>query len=192
MFHFIRGHRGRRHHLQIDSHGDGQHRHSEGGRHGGAGRQGGERGPKMFDAGALRYAVLQLIAEKPRHGYDVIKELELRAGGAYTPSPGAIYPLLSLLLDLGHVSAAPDGNKKLHTITAEGQAFLDQHRALVDAIFARMAAPQPEQGSDVRHLMHELKAAVIGRAHGDAPSAARLAHIRAILRRATVEIVQLD
>ena len=55
------------------------------------------RGPKMFDAGALRYIVLQLIAERPRHGYEIIKEIEERVGGGYAPSPGAIYPLLALL-----------------------------------------------------------------------------------------------
>ena len=81
--------------------------------HGGGGGRG--RGPKMFDAGAMRYIVLQLISEKPRHGYEIIKELEQRSGGGYTPSPGAIYPLLSMLLDMGHVAAAADGNKKLHT-----------------------------------------------------------------------------
>src|SRR3954468_21680436 len=82
----------------------------------------GQRGPKMFDAGAMRYVVLHLIAEKPRHGYELIKEIEALAGGAYAPSPGAIYPLLAMLLDLGHIQSSADGNKKLHALTDEGRA----------------------------------------------------------------------
>jgi len=63
--------------------------HAAHGHHGHGGGGGRARGPKMFDAGAMRYIVLQLIAEKPRHGYEIIKELEQRSGGGYTPSPGA-------------------------------------------------------------------------------------------------------
>ena len=82
----------------------GHHPHHGDGHGGpGGGGRGRGRGPKMFDAGAMRYVVLQLIAEKPRHGYEIIKELEQRSGGGYTPSPGAIYPLLAMLLDMGHV-----------------------------------------------------------------------------------------
>jgi DNA-binding PadR family transcriptional regulator len=156
--------------------------------HGGGGRG---RGPKMFDAGAMRYVVLQLIAEKPRHGYEIIKELELRSGGGYTPSPGAIYPLLSMLLDMGHVEAAVDGNKKLHTITPEGEAFLAENRQFVDAILARMSEPADSHG-DIRNLMHELKGAVIEQARAGHPGEAKLAQIRAILRRATDEIAGLE
>jgi len=156
--------------------------------HGGGGRG---RGPKMFDAGAMRYVVLQLIAEKPRHGYEIIKELEQRSGGGYTPSPGAIYPLLSMLLDMGHVSATADGNKKLHTITPEGEAFLAENRQFVDAILARLSEPSDGRG-DLRALMHELKAIIIDKAHGPGTSEERLGQIRAILRRAASEINQLD
>lgn len=172
MFHFFRG----QHRFHAHEH---AHPH------------GGGRGPKMFDAGAMRYVVLQLIADRPRHGYDIIKEIEQRAGGGYAPSPGAIYPLLSLLLDLGHVSAALEGNKKLHSITPEGQAFLDDNRQFVDAILARMAAP-PDGRDDLRQLMHELKAALVAKVRCGQPSEARLAAARAILRRATAEIEQLD
>ncbi|MES2075214.1 MAG: PadR family transcriptional regulator [Pseudomonadota bacterium] len=159
--------------------------HMHGRHHGGGGR-----GPKMFDAGAMRYIVLQLISEKPRHGYEIIKELEQRAGGSYTPSPGAIYPLLSMLLDMGHVSATPDGNKKLHTITPEGAAFLAENRQFVDAIMARMNEPAGGHG-DVRGSMHALKAAVIQQVRENNPDEAKLAMIQAILRRATAEIEQL-
>ena len=153
--------------------------------HGGPGPRG--RGPKMFDAGAMRYVVLQLIAEKPRHGYEIIKELETLTGGSYSPSPGAIYPLLSMLLDLGHVAATADGNKKLHAITPEGEAFLAENRQFVDAILARLA--EPDEHRDVlRNLMHELKHAAVTQARAANHSPERLEQIRAILSRATADI----
>ncbi|WP_444845730.1 PadR family transcriptional regulator [Duganella caerulea] len=177
MFRFL--HHQHHHHAM---HGD--HHHHRGG--GGRGR-----GPKMFDAGAMRYVVLHLIAEKPRHGYEIIKALEQLSGGGYTPSPGAIYPLLSMMLDMGHVSATADGNKKLHTITPEGEAFLAENRQFVDVILARLAEPS-EGRVDLRLAMHELKAAVIDKAHGPGASDQRAAQIRAILQRAVDDVRQLD
>ncbi|MYN17213.1 PadR family transcriptional regulator [Rugamonas sp. FT107W] len=176
MFRFL--HHQHRHHAL---HGD--HHHHRGGGRG--------RGPKMFDAGAMRYVVLHLIAEKPRHGYEIIKALEQLSGGGYTPSPGAIYPLLSMMLDMGHVSATADGNKKLHTITPEGEAFLAENRQFVDVILARLAEPS-EGRVDLRLAMHELKAAVIDKAHGPGASDQRAAQIRAILQRAVDDVRQLD
>lgn len=141
------------------------------------------RGPKMFDAGTLRYLVLQLIADKPRHGYDIIKAIARRAGGAYAPSPGAIYPLMHGLVGHGYVAVCLDGNKKLHSITPEGQAFLAANRAYVDAVAARIDAPAGAE-DDLRQLMHELKAAVLARGRAGEPDAGRLDAIRAILRQA--------
>ena len=171
MFRFLRHH----HHLQMRMHG---HHH------------GGGRGPKMFDAGAMRYVVLHLIAEKPRHGYELIKEIEQLAGGSYAPSPGAIYPLLAMLLDLGHIDSLADGNKKLHTITPEGQAFLDQNAQLVEAVLARLRSPGEGRG-DLRHAMHELKAAVIEQVRSSPHDEAKMARISSILQRAMHDIAQL-
>lgn len=171
MFRFLRHH----HHLQMRMHG---HHH------------GGGRGPKMFDAGAMRYVVLHLIAEKPRHGYELIKEIEQLAGGAYAPSPGAIYPLLSMLLDLGHIDSLADGNKKLHTITAEGQAFLADNRQLVDAVLARLHNPGEGRG-ELRSAMHALKEMVVDQARSAPHDEARLAQISAILQRAMNDIAAL-
>lgn len=150
----------------------------------------GTRGPKMFDAGTLRYLVLQLIADKPRHGYDIIKSIGQRAGGAYAPSPGAIYPLMHGLVGQGYVAVSLDGTKKLHSITPEGLAFLDANRAYVDAIAARVSTPG-EASDDLRQLMHELKAVVIARGRAGEPDAVRLDAIRAILRQARADIEAL-
>ena len=147
------------------------------------------RGPKMFDAGALRYLVLHLIGEQPRHGYEIIKAIEDKVGGDYSPSPGVIYPLLAMLEDLGHAAVAADGNKKLYTITPEGKAFLEENRAFVDAILARMASSErSRKGSGIREALHALKGAVVERARGEALSEAQLEKIRAALQQAADEI----
>jgi DNA-binding PadR family transcriptional regulator len=142
MFHRC-SHGGHRH----DGHGRrfarGEHGHD--GPHLGRGRHGGfDRGSRgglgrFFAHGDLRLVILHLIAEKPRHGYEVIKAIEERVAGAYSPSPGVIYPTLTLLEELGYVTVSTgEGAKKLHTITAEGRAFLDANRAAVDVLLARM------------------------------------------------------
>src|SRR5919197_3006402 len=99
----------------------------------------GLRHGRPFDHGDLRYIILKLITEKPRHGYEIIKAIEAQLGGMYSPSPGVVYPTLTLLEDLGYIAGTPVGSKKEYTITAEGSAFLDHNRAVVEAVFARLA-----------------------------------------------------
>jgi DNA-binding PadR family transcriptional regulator len=109
--------------------------------HGRYGRFGGGRSGlgRFFAHGDLRLVILHLIAEKPRHGYEIIKAIEERVAGAYSPSPGVVYPTLTMLEELGHVTvSAGEGAKKLHEITAEGRAYLDANRPAVDALLARM------------------------------------------------------
>ena len=100
----------------------------------------------MFDSGALRLVVLGLIAEEPRHGYDIIKALEARFQGAYSPSPGAIYPMLQMLEEADLVSSTTEGNKRLYTITDAGRAYLDENRAELDKINAQL----DEASGDIR------------------------------------------
>src|ERR687883_295107 len=69
---------------------------------------------RFFAHGDLRLVILHLIAEKPRHGYEIIKAIEERVAGAYSPSPGVIYPGLTLLEELGYVTVSTEGGKKLH------------------------------------------------------------------------------
>ena len=98
------------------------------------------RGGRMFEQGDLRYVVLRLLEEKPRHGYEIIKDLEERFGGAYAPSPGTVYPTLQLLEDLGYARIVPGAEgKKVYEITDAGRAFLAENRATVDNIFERIA-----------------------------------------------------
>jgi DNA-binding PadR family transcriptional regulator len=102
---------------------------------------------RFFEHGDLRLVALQLCAEKPRHGYEIIKEIEKKSGGAYTPSAGAVYPTLTLLQELGQltVTDAQDG-RKLYTITPEGEAALVANRKAVDVVFARIAQAGESRG----------------------------------------------
>lgn len=118
------------------------------GRSGGRGRGRGEDGEsrgRFFEQGELRLVLLALIAEAPRHGYDLIRAVEERTGGAYAPSPGVVYPTLTLLEDMGLIEAdAGDGSKKLFRLTPAGKAHLEERRAQVDASMARMDSAHAE------------------------------------------------
>jgi DNA-binding PadR family transcriptional regulator len=92
----------------------------------------------MFDYGELRLLILAMIAEQPRHGYELIKVIEERFGGSYTPSPGVIYPTLSWLDDMGYAVVEGEAGRKLYRITVEGEAFLTANRAAVDELLARL------------------------------------------------------
>jgi DNA-binding PadR family transcriptional regulator len=143
------GHSGRHSESRHEHWGAGRHRrHGRfggsgfGGRHGGFG-EGGEdimRARRMLAQGDLRLIALALIAEAPRHGYEIIKLLEEKTGDWYSPSPGIVYPTLTYLEEANYVTASAEGSKKLYTITAEGQAYLAANRELVDVVLDRLAA----------------------------------------------------
>ena len=98
------------------------------------------RAARFFEQGDLKYVILRLLEEKPRHGYDIIKELEGRFGGTYAPSPGTVYPTLTMLEDLGFARIVPEeGGKKIYEITDEGRKHLAEHSTTVDDIFGRIA-----------------------------------------------------
>ena len=113
---------------------------------------------RMFDSGDLRLVILALLADKPRHGYEIIKALEERVGGGYSPSPGVVYPTLTLIEDMAYATGAQDqGGRKLYTITAEGEAFLAANRAQVDAIFARFERADDERRGDIAPLLRAME-----------------------------------
>jgi DNA-binding PadR family transcriptional regulator len=116
------------------------------GRHGGAhwGRRGGGFGgrdsERVFEHGDLRLVIMALLKEKPRYGYEIIKDLEERVGGGYSPSPGVVYPTLTLLEEVGHATVTDEhSGRRLYTLSAEGLAYLDANRTTVDAILSRIA-----------------------------------------------------
>lgn len=152
-----------------------------GGRRGGGGGGGGGR---MFGHGDLKLLLLSLIEQQPRHGYELIRTIEEMFHGQYTPSPGAIYPTLTMLEELGYARIENEqGNRKLYGITDEGRAYLDEHRAEVEAVIARtehsarMAAKMAIPTA-VRKAMHALKHALLMRSPSmDKAEALRVAAI---------------
>jgi DNA-binding PadR family transcriptional regulator len=106
-------------------------------RHGGRGGRGGWGGNafrvgKMLADGDLRLIVLALLAEAPRHGYEIIKAIEEKSSGIYSPSPGVVYPTLTYLEEAGYASATSEGNKKVYAITEQGRAHLEENREIAD------------------------------------------------------------
>jgi DNA-binding PadR family transcriptional regulator len=171
----------------------------------GGGFMGGEgflRGRKL-GSGDLQLVLLALLAEQPAHGYELIRKLEERSSGFYAPSPGMVYPALTYLEEIGHAEAAPDGNRKLYTITEAGTAHLAAHKDEADAMlealtriggrmaqvreaFAGMEDADPQAADDLHQARHALKHALM-RKRGSSPEEAR--RIAGILARATAEIL---
>ena len=132
-----RGRAGRRH----PGDGDFGHEHEDGRDHHRRRRSG-----RLFDHGELRLVVLGLISERPRHGYEIIKEIEDRVSGTYSPSPGVIYPNLTMLEELGHATVAESDGKKLYAVTAEGTAYLTANKPALDHALARMKSVNTAHG----------------------------------------------
>jgi DNA-binding PadR family transcriptional regulator len=159
---------------------------------GGCGR--GRRG-RVFDHGDLRLIILVLLAEKPRHGYEIIKEIEDRFGGMYSPSPGTVYPTLTMLEDLGYARALPEeGGKKIYEITDEGRKHLAEHSGTVNDIFDRIAkfvenftdSPMMELNASFQRLAR----ATFKTATSHINDKERIQRIREILQKAADDIEQ--
>jgi DNA-binding PadR family transcriptional regulator len=97
-----------------------------------------ERHPRMFKRGDMKYVILELVKEKPSHGYELSQALEDRFHGMYSPSPGSIYPVLQLLEDMGYVSLNTNEGKKIYTITEAGKRFLEEQKEIMEAIRGRL------------------------------------------------------
>src|ERR671932_1640083 len=126
-------------------------------RWGGFGGFGGP-GERLFGRGDLKYVILDLLKDQPRHGYDIIRALEERMRGRYRPSPGSVYPTLQMLEDLGYVVSTQQDGKKIYSITDDGRRYLDEQQSTVEDIRSRIAAGwDAAQRPEVADLMHELQ-----------------------------------
>jgi DNA-binding PadR family transcriptional regulator len=185
----------------------GRHRHGfGGGRHGrgfgGRDMDGSDmrRAGRMLAQGDLRLLALALIAEQPRHGYEIIKLLEDKTAGWYAPSPGIVYPTLTYLEEAGHVTAQASGAKRLYTITDDGRGYLDEHRDFVDAVLQRLEAVgervRQRRGEDddgrgprvprlVRAALDNLREVAAERLKGDADAEPKVVDV---LARAAAEL----
>ena len=145
--------------------------------------RGGRHGGRLFDYGELRLLLLAIIADAPSHGYELIKTIEERFGGSYSPSPGVIYPTLSWLDDMGYAEIEPvEGGRKRYSITPEGKAFLAANRTAIDELMARAGGGGPggREGvpAPVVRAMENLKLALrlrLRRGDLDAASAEAIA-----------------
>ncbi|HEX7916469.1 PadR family transcriptional regulator [Rudaea sp.] len=165
---------------------------------------GGFRMGRKLASGELQLVLLALLAEQPSHGYELIKALEERSGGFYTPSPGMVYPALTWLEEVGYASVAAEGAKKLYSITDTGRQYLDENRESAEAMLDQLARIGAKMGR-VREIFsgsddedprggiwrdawlarRELKAALRDKRHAGAKEAKRIAEI---LRRAAAEV----
>jgi DNA-binding PadR family transcriptional regulator len=165
--------------------GEGWGRH---GRH----RFGAEMGGRLFESGELRLVILSFIAEKPSHGYEIIKGIEEKMGGAYVPSPGVVYPTLSLLEDEGFATVIVEKGKKLYSITDEGRAELKAHKSRIDDLFGRISQVGQAFGTgrtpQIMRAMHNFKLALKMRfAQGDM-TADQVKRVAEIIDNAAKEI----
>jgi DNA-binding PadR family transcriptional regulator len=200
------------------------HHHFFGRHHGGRGfghfgkgfMDSGDMGGRAFGMGRklasvdLQLLILGLLADKPRHGYEIIKALDERSKGFYVPSPGMVYPALTYLEEIGHATVEADGARKLYQITDAGKEHLEGNRSTVEALFAQFgrvgermdrvrramqaeetgeeaASENERRGSkELQRARRELKAALIDKWDSSREEQQRIV---AILKRATAEIL---
>jgi DNA-binding PadR family transcriptional regulator len=154
---------------------------------------GGGRRERVFASGDLKFAVLHLLADKPAHGYEIIRRMGELAGGDYAPSPGTIYPTLAMLEDLGWVVSAPqEGGRKEYRISADGRARLEEEREAVERILAHLervkSRAHGRRPPEVLRAMENLKTALRLRLGGADADTALARRVSEILDRAAVEI----
>ena len=140
--------------------------HFDFGDEGWSGGRRGRRARRMFESGELRLVLLKLISDEPRHGYDLIRAIEEMTGGEYAPSPGIVYPTLTLLQDMGFIEeSAGEGPRKRFQITEEGRAHLAERDEEAEALFDRLRNLVPREehtagpaiGRAVKNLMTALR-----------------------------------
>ncbi|MFT4117245.1 PadR family transcriptional regulator [Bradyrhizobium sp.] len=189
--------------LAMGRHGGGR-RFGRGG-HGFFGRGGGGDfpGARRLSSEDLQLVILALLAEKPAHGYELIKIVEERSDGFYTPSPGVIYPALTYLEEVGHASVEQDGGRKLYSITPQGEAHLSANHATAETIlqaltrigrrmdevreaFAGVSDLDGDASDELHRARHGLKRALRSKHGCDSAEARRVA---GILDRAAAEIL---
>jgi DNA-binding PadR family transcriptional regulator len=158
-----------------------------------SGKTGGRRN-QMFESGEVKFVILRLIKEKPRHGYEVIKALEEKMGGCYTPSAGTVYPTLQLLEDQGYIKAVDTEGKKVYHITPEGEKFLEENRDVLDDIIQRVRDTVRDfaGGSmgEVHSAFGKVAKATFKRAWRRGPEDPALKRVAEILSKAALDIEQ--
>jgi DNA-binding PadR family transcriptional regulator len=171
--HFGRGFGGRRH----------EHRH------------GGGRGERMFDAGDIKLVILKLLSEQPSYGYQLIKTMEERLAGGYTPSAGVIYPTLTMLEEEGLATSTLENNKKVYSVTPEGKQHLEENKRRIEALFERLEEAgqgfKRGRSPEIMKAFHNLRGAVIARVSRESVSEDQIAKIAEAINAAAKSIDEL-
>jgi DNA-binding PadR family transcriptional regulator len=164
----------------------------------GGGTRGGRGGRRrrQFDSAELRLVLLHLLAEQPRHGYDLIRAIEEMTGGAYVPSPGVVYPTLTLLQDMGHIDEIPaEGARKAFRASEEGRAILAERKEEVEALLARLSGlgegHRRADGAPIGRAVSNLLAALWHRVRAEDMDEEMLHRIAAVLDEAAQNIERL-
>lgn len=152
-----------------------------------------ERHSRLFEKGDLKYVILNLLKDKPSHGYEIMRALEDSFHGFYTPSAGSVYPTLQMLDDMGYVSSSERDSKKVFTITPEGIKFLKDEKQVIDKIKCQMKEWWgPHNREEFHETVRELRAVghILGR-RGQSITPEKWKIIREIVTRAGDEIAAL-
>lgn len=165
----------------------------------GAGRHahgGGGRRRKVFDSKELQLLILSLIAETPRHGYEIIRDIESRTKGAYAPSPGMVYPILTLLVDTDLAEEIDSGNaRKVFSASAQGKEELSGRSQDLEVLVDRLnrLADQRErvEAAPVQKAMRNLKGALFGKLSKEGVSEDTIAAVAEIIDEAAQSIERL-
>lgn len=160
------------------------------------GRRGGGR---FFSHGGLKFVLLHLLGEKPGHGYELIKSIEDQLGGSYSPSPGTVYPTLTLLEEQGYLEgqSTESGGRKRYTLTDAGRQFLEDNRVLADAMLARLrggvdgVGPRGGRPPQVTRALENLKLAIRLRLAGEALSPEQASAFAAVLDHAAQQLEKI-
>jgi DNA-binding PadR family transcriptional regulator len=173
-----------------DSFGEDGIRGGRGGRGGGGGRR------RLFDNETLRLILLKLIADEPRHGYELIRAIEALSGESYAPSPGVVYPTLTLLSEMDLIAEQPgEGSRKRFAITDAGAAHLAERQAALDLALSRLAAlaqrAQRVDPAPVRRAMHNLRFAIQQRLEKEGADKQTMFDVAALIDAAATKIERL-
>lgn len=157
------------------------------------GRRFGPKHERMLERGQLKYVILAMLSDQPRHGYDIMRALEEHFHGFYTPSPGSVYPTLQMLEDQGNVTSTEQDGKRVYALTEAGRQLLAEHQSELDALRERIGAgwggvSRAELG-DLMHEVRQVAQLLVRQAQrGGFRDPAQLVRVKDVVRRARTEL----
>ena len=162
---------------------------------GGFGRGFGEGRGRMFDAGDIKLVILRLLTEQPSYGYQLIKTMEQRLAGGYTPSPGVIYPTLTMLEEEGLASSLTENNKKIYSLTREGTEFLESNKERIGELFERLEETgrgfERGRSPEIMKAFMNLRSAVMARVSRESTKPEQIRKITEAINAAAKAIDEL-